>query len=32
MHRDIKPHNILLRNNNLTSPCLIDFGLAAFEW
>lgn len=32
MHRDIKPLNIMLRNNDLRDPCLIDFGLAAFEW
>ena len=28
LHRDIKPDNILLRNGDLKSPVLIDFGLA----
>ena len=28
VHRDIKPSNIMLRNRNLSSPILIDFGLA----
>ncbi|AFZ38253.1 serine/threonine protein kinase (plasmid) [Stanieria cyanosphaera PCC 7437] len=28
VHRDIKPSNIMLRNCNLSSPVLIDFGLA----
>ena len=28
MHRDIKPQNIMLRNNKLSNPCLVDFGLA----
>ncbi|CAD8134543.1 unnamed protein product [Paramecium octaurelia] len=32
MHRDIKPQNILLKNNNIQNPVLIDFGLAAFTW
>ncbi|CAD8159260.1 unnamed protein product [Paramecium octaurelia] len=30
MHRDIKPQNIILNNNNIQNPVLIDFGLAAF--
>ncbi|CAD8137712.1 unnamed protein product [Paramecium pentaurelia] len=28
MHRDIKPQNIMLKNGQLSQPCLIDFGLA----
>ena len=28
VHRDIKPSNIMLRNCDLSSPVLIDFGLA----
>jgi formylglycine-generating enzyme required for sulfatase activity/tRNA A-37 threonylcarbamoyl transferase component Bud32 len=28
LHRDVKPGNILLRNSDLNSPVLIDFGLA----
>ncbi|MEL6931031.1 MAG: protein kinase, partial [Cyanobacteria bacterium J06600_6] len=28
VHRDIKPSNIMLRNGDLSSPVLIDFGLA----
>lgn len=28
LHRDIKPSNIMLRNGDLSSPVLIDFGLA----
>ncbi|CAD8050169.1 unnamed protein product [Paramecium sonneborni] len=32
MHRDIKPQNILLNNNDIQNPILIDFGLAAFTW
>jgi serine/threonine protein kinase len=28
VHRDIKPDNIILKNNNINSPILIDFGLS----
>ena len=29
IHRDLKPDNIMIRNeNDLTSLCLIDFGLS----
>ncbi|NES03267.1 MAG: protein kinase, partial [Okeania sp. SIO2F4] len=28
VHRDIKPDNIIVRNDSLTTPVLIDFGLS----
>lgn len=28
LHRDIKPDNIILRNNNINDPVLIDFGMS----
>ena len=28
IHRDIKPDNIILRNNNINDPVLIDFGIS----
>ncbi|GGA15305.1 protein kinase [Okeania sp. KiyG1] len=28
VHRDIKPDNIIIRNNDITTPVLIDFGLS----
>jgi serine/threonine protein kinase len=31
VHRDIKPDNILLRGGDPDSPCLLDFGLCAWE-
>lgn len=31
MHRDLKPDNIMIKNqNNLDRVCLIDFGFATF--
>jgi serine/threonine-protein kinase len=27
-HRDLKPDNIILRNNNILEPVLVDFGMA----
>lgn len=29
MHRDIKPQNIMLRENNTIDPVIVDFGLSA---
>ncbi len=31
MHRDIKPDNIILKENNVRDPVLVDFGLAWLE-
>ncbi|EGR31806.1 protein kinase domain protein, partial [Ichthyophthirius multifiliis] len=31
MHRDIKPDNILLQNQNDINICIIDFGLSTFQ-
>jgi eukaryotic-like serine/threonine-protein kinase len=28
VHRDIKPHNIILRDNNWNDPVLLDFGIS----
>ncbi|MGB3509197.1 MAG: protein kinase [Microcoleaceae cyanobacterium] len=28
VHRDIKPDNIIIKNNNINNPVLIDFGLS----
>jgi serine/threonine protein kinase len=28
MHRDLKLQNIMLRNNDITDPVIVDFGLA----
>lgn len=30
MHRDLKPQNIMLRNENSLDPVIVDFGLAAY--
>ncbi|GET23185.1 protein kinase domain-containing protein [Prolixibacter denitrificans] len=31
LHRDIKPDNIILLNQNINNPVLVDFGLAYFD-
>lgn len=31
IHRDIKPHNVILRRGQITDPVLIDFGLSFTE-
>lgn len=28
MHRDVKPENIMLRNNETMQPVIVDFGLS----